>query len=136
MAVLVDTNALYALADADDPWHEQVVNYATSTNEILVVPVTVLPEIDYLITRNLGTQASIAVLQEIAAGAFRLEVVTAEDVARAIDVVKQYADSDIGLVDASIVAMAERLNITRIMTRDQHFRMFRPRHHPFFELMP
>ncbi len=136
MATLVDTNILYALADADDTFHEQARQYVTTTDDILIVPITVLPEIDYLIAHNLGVHVAIAVLQDIVAGAFRLEIVTAEDAVRAIDIVKQYADSNIGLVDASIVAVAERLNITRILTSDQHFRMIRPRHHTHFDLVP
>ncbi len=136
MAILVATNAIYALADADDPRHIQVSQYVANTSDVLIVPITVLPEVDYLIARNLGVHIAIAVLQDIAAGAFRLEVVIAEDIARAIEIVKQYADSDIGLVDASIVAVAERLNVLRIMTRDQHFRMIRPRHHTHFDLVP
>lgn len=136
MAVLADTNALYALTDADDPYHEQVSQYVTNTSAVLIVPVTILPEVDYLIARNLGAHIAITVLQEIIAGAFRLEVITAEDIARAIEVMKQYADSDIDVVDASIVAVAERLKITRILTRDQHFRMFRPRHRAHFDLVP
>jgi predicted nucleic acid-binding protein len=40
-------------------------------------------------------------------------------------------------VDAIIVAIAERLNITRVLTLDvRDFRMFSPRHCAAFELLP
>lgn len=43
----------------------------------------------------------------------------------------------VDFVDCAIVAMAERLNIKRIMTVDQrHFSMFRPKHCPAFEIIP
>ena len=49
----------------------------------------------------------------------------------------RYADARIDYVDCMIVALAERLGVTRILTLDQrHFRLFRPRHCPAFELLP
>lgn len=59
------------------------------------------------------------------------------DVRRAADVMAVYLDSPIGFVDASIVAMAERLGVTRILTTDRrHFGLVRPSHVPAFELVP
>jgi len=50
--------------------------------------------------------------------------------------VDQYTDSVLGLVDASIIALAERLRITRVLTLDQrHFRFVRPRHCAAFEVV-
>lgn len=136
MTALLDTNALFALANAADTDHDRVRDYITSTDDILIVPITVLPEIDYLIAKYLGIQVQIAMLRDVVAGEFTLEPVLVEDVARAIDLMEQYADADIGFVDASIVAVAERRAITRIVTGDQHFRMFRPRHCIAFALLP
>lgn len=49
----------------------------------------------------------------------------------------QYAGANIDLVDSIVMAMAERLNITRILTVDQRdFRMFRPNHTPHFTILP
>ena len=49
MAVLVDTGILYALADADDAWHARAVEWTDEVAELLIVPVTVLPEVAYLL---------------------------------------------------------------------------------------
>lgn len=136
MAVLVDTNALFALANAADQDHARVYDYVAGSSDVLIVPVTVLPEIDYLIVKHLGVRVEIAMLRDMVAGEFRLESVSEADVARATDLVEQYAESGIGFVDASIVAVAERLNVTRILTSDQHFRMIRPRHCAYFDVVP
>jgi predicted nucleic acid-binding protein len=59
------------------------------------------------------------------------------DYTRAADVLRNYNDANIDFVDACIVAMAERLNIRKVLTIDQrHFRIFRPRHCDSFELLP
>jgi hypothetical protein len=57
--------------------------------------------------------------------------------ARTAEVLEKYADSKIDFVDCMIMAMAERLNIKRIMTVDQrHFQILRPQHCPAFEIVP
>ena len=62
---------------------------------------------------------------------------TIADFQRAAAVVRQYRDSQIDFVDAVLVAIAERLNIVRILTIDaRHFRMFRPKHCPGFDILP
>jgi uncharacterized protein len=137
VAVLVDTGPLLALADADDPHHQAVSQWIEETLEVLLVPVTVLPEADYLLASRLGADVALAMLRSVAAGELQLEPLTAADLERAIALIAQYADSNIGFVDASIAAIAERLRVTRILTLDhRHFRLLRPRHCDAFELLP
>ena len=138
MPELVDTSALLALADVASEQHGPVRAHISTTHEALLVPVTVLPEADYLITQRFGLRAELILLRSISAdGQFHLETLTAADLRRSVELIEQYADSNIGLVDASIVAIAERLRIRRILTLDyRHFHMFRPRHCEAFELIP
>lgn len=137
MAILVDTSGLYALVDARDPRHGDVRAHVEGTVESLLLPVTVLPEADYLVAGRLGVRVEIALWRSVLAGEFGLEAFTAADLRRAVELIEQYSGSDIGLVDASIVAIAERLRIARILTLDhRHFGMIRPRHCPAFELVP
>ena len=111
--------------------------FLAADGEMLVVPITVLPELDYLLGTRLGVRAQLAALRSLRAGEFRLEAVHDADLIRCIELMEQYADSAIGLVDASIVAVAERLSIRRIVTFDRrHFAMFRPRHCDAFDLLP
>jgi predicted nucleic acid-binding protein len=113
------------------------MSFVENTREALLVPVTVLPEADYMLTKRLGPWAARAMLRSVAADELRLEPLTAADLSRSLELMDTYADSTIGLVDASIVAIAERLGVTRILTLDRrHFRMFRPRHCAAFELVP
>ena len=49
----------------------------------------------------------------------------------------QYADFPLGAADASVVALAERLNTDLIVTIDRrHFGVVRPRHCEAFRLLP
>ena len=48
-----------------------------------------------------------------------------------------YQDAEVGLTDASIVALAERYKIRRVLTLDRrHFGMFRPEGLEYLELLP
>ena len=66
-----------------------------------------------------------------------LEIPTDDDYLRSGEILRKYNDANIDFVDACIVAMAERLNIAKILTVDRrHFQMFRPAHCKAFEILP
>ena len=135
MAVLVDTGVLYALADADDRWHDPARAWLEDVSELLIVSVTVLPEVAYLLQTRLGAAAELAFVQSLAAGELDVEDLRRPDLARCGDVMRRYPQ--IGFVDASIVAIAERLKIGAIATTDRrHFQRVRPRHMKSFTLLP
>ncbi len=94
---------------------------------MLVLPVVVLPEICYLVASRLGHQAMRRFVSSLAPKAVQVEPVTAEDLVRVHEILEQYADSKLDFTDAAIVAIAERLTITRVYTLDRRdFSMIRP----------
>lgn len=137
IGVLLDSSAVYALADQDDKWHEPMASAVESQSGERVVPVTVLTEACYMLATRLGPRAERRLLRAIMHGEFLLEGLGVPDIARVDQVLQKYADANIGFVDASIVAIAERLRLPTILTTDQrHFRLFRPRHCRTFTILP
>jgi uncharacterized protein len=135
MAVLVDTGILYALADADDRWHEPASAWLEHVSELLIVSVTALPEVGYLLHTRLGAAAELAFVQSLAAGELEVEDLRRQDVVRCSEVMRRYPQ--IGFVDASMVAIAERLKIEAVATTDRrHFESIRPKHTKAFRLVP
>jgi uncharacterized protein len=66
-----------------------------------------------------------------------VEAPTLDDWSRIAQLVKQYGDFPLGGVDASVVALAERLDVETVVTLDdRHFRAVRPRHRQAFRLSP
>ncbi len=56
---------------------------------------------------------------------------------RAIDLLRTYAEADLGFVDAAVMAIAERLAITRVYTLDRRdFEIVRPTHAERFIVLP
>jgi len=136
MTALLDTGFLLAVLDADDDLHDICV-LALTEERAPALPDMVIPELAYLVLRELGYPALIKFLESVVKGELMLERATIQDLARTAEVLEKYADSKIDFVDCAIVAMAERLNIKRIMTVDQRdFRLFRPKHCPAFEIIP
>src|SRR6267154_1964703 len=136
MAALLDTGFLLAVIDADDSLHAACVAALESeTNPIL--PDVVIPELAYLILRELGYPALTKFLRAVATGEMTQVQSAPPDLTRAAELLEKYADNKVDFVDCVIVAVAERLNLTRVLTVDRrHFTVFRPKHCEYFDIAP
>jgi len=135
--VIVDTSALLAFFDTDEPDHAAVTAVLDAATEALVISPYVLAELDYLVASRLGVSAELAVLRELAGGAWDLAAFGTEDLAQAHAVVERYADQSIGLADASIVILAARYQTRTIATLDRrHFGVVRPIDGGSFRILP
>jgi len=133
--LLVDTGILYALADKSDAWHRKARTLLEGLHDTLLVPVTVLPEVAYLLHQRIGARAERAFVRSIAHRELAVEEIRHHDWRRIEELVGEY--EEIGLVDASLVAVAERLKLDTIATTDRrHFGAVRPRHAERFTLVP
>lgn len=96
-----------------------------------------LSELCYLLSKRLGAEAEALFVRSILRGEFLLEPFDEQDLDRIADLLARYANLRVGFVDASIVAIAERLDITTILTTDRrHFGVVRPVHVPHLTLAP
>ncbi|WP_271253481.1 type II toxin-antitoxin system VapC family toxin [Pseudanabaena sp. Chao 1811] len=133
--VIADTGAIIALLDEDDKHHAAVVEVAQSFD--LLIPVTVLPEVDYLVTKYLGEAVVRSFLEAMTEGAFIYLPIEIEEIRRTTEIMARYSDIPIGFVDASLVALAESHNIHKILTLDRrHFNIIRPEGIDYLELLP
>lgn len=137
MALILDTGPLLAAIDASDPDHGTCAALLTDASEDLVVPMLVLAELDYWCARRLGVGAWLTFLDDVLTGAYRVEAPTHTDLARCRELQDAYADLGLGVVDASVIALAERTGEPKVATLDhRHFGVVRPRHVAALELRP
>ena len=135
--ILLDTSGLLSALDDSQRYHHECATLLGEASPPLLLSPFVLAELDYLLMRHIGQRAQAALLEEVARGAYQLEPFGAADVARAKEVVEQYADLEIGLADASIVVLAERHAVTEVLTLDQrHFRAMRIERRKRFKVLP
>jgi predicted nucleic acid-binding protein len=134
--IVLDTSVIYALLDRADRRHEEAVAWYETVDEDLVTTPLVLAEADHLATTRAGLDAERAFGRDVAAGAYSVEWWPAA-AAETVDVAERYEDLGLGLADASLVALAARLQTSRIATFDErHFRAVRPERGDHFVLLP
>jgi hypothetical protein len=134
--LLIDTGVLLAAADSNDPDHLACAD-VIETSDRLVTTAFVIAECAYLIDRQLGPTLEARFIRSIAHGDIEIEPLGSSDFTRVADLVERYASLPLGATDAGLVAVAERLDQSRIATLDhRHFTVVRPAHRDGFELLP
>jgi predicted nucleic acid-binding protein len=138
--ILVDTGPLVAAALGADADHHACVELLTGLHlarRRILIPSTVVAEVGYLLAREGGPRVEAGFLTSLADGDFASVNLTSADFRRMASLVEQYADLPLGTTDASLIALAERLDIAEIATLDRrHFTVVRPRHVEAFDLVP
>ena len=135
--ILLDTSGLLVARDASQRHHRECAATLGAASPPLLLSPFVVAELDYLLMRHVGRHAQAALLDEVAIGAYQLEQFNAADIARAKEVMVQYADLEIGLADASIVVLARRHAIAEVLTLDErHFRAMRVEGRKRFRVLP
>lgn len=135
--ILVDTGPIVALINDRDHHHRQCRQLLEQLPDPLLVPVTVATEACILLERRRGTRAERLFLADIRAGRFTLIESLSADLDRVAELVAKYDNLPLGTVDASVIALAERLRITTVVTLDRRdFGAVRPAHVATVTLLP
>jgi hypothetical protein len=136
--MILDTSGLLAAVDSSQRLHAIAREALESASGPLLMSPFVLAELDYLVSSRAGRDAETALLGEVGRGTYRLEPFAARDVARAAEVIEQYANfPGLGLTDASNVVLAERHGVRDILTLDErHFRSLAGPEGQPFRLLP
>lgn len=131
----VDSGPLYAAADLDDDDHDAALEVLAQSTLHIVIPTLVVAEVTYFIGSRLGPGAEAVFVKGLAE--MDVEAPGPTDWSRIAELIEQYADFPLGGTDASVIALAERLDATTIITLDRrHFGAVRPRHVNAFSLLP
>jgi uncharacterized protein len=134
--ILLDTSGLLAALDSSQRHHQKAAASLAAAHPPLLLSPFVLAELDYLLLVRVGAAARASLLEEVKRGAYLLETMTGQDVAKAQAIIERYADLGISLADASIVVLAERHRVRDALTLDErHFRVLAVRGEPF-RLLP
>lgn len=136
-SIVVDTGAIFALADRTDAWHRRCCDFVNNYAGRLIVPCTVIPEACYLLNVYLGQSAEKAFLESLLRKELSIDHFQAEDLDRCSELLRRYKDLNLGLVDASIVSACERRGIFDILTTDRkHFSVVKSKQGKHFCLLP
>lgn len=141
LPVVADTGGLLrALARGADgtpsfPDYEAVLTSA----RIVIVPGLVLAEVDYFLREERAAMRKLIAELFDPATRYEYEVPLPSDLVRALELDAKFSDLDLGLVDGTVAAVAERRRVFRVLTTDRrHFSAIRvgPRLSQALELLP
>ncbi len=138
MTIITDTSYLFALYNSKDTNHRAAAAFAFETaSEKMLLPEVALTELAYLLVRDLGYVALLTLLENLRDGEIELVPLVTSDLSRIHDIATTYASAAFDIVDCCQMAIAERLEVTRIATFDRRdFNIFRPHHCDYLDLLP
>lgn len=135
--LIVDTGPLVAYLNRNDPDHARCAALLESGTDDLLVTPYVVTEACYLVGKYAGAEAEINLVEALAAGDLNQVEIAAGDLVRMAELMRQYAGFPLGVADASVFAVAERLKASEVDTLDQrHFRAVTPIHVTALKLLP
>ena len=136
-ALLVDSSGLLAAIDAGEPEHAAVHRLLERDTRPLVLTDYVIAEVDYMVLKRLGAEAEQAFIEQVLDGTFRRETVEDGDLQRAHEISIRFAEHQLGVTDATLMALSERLQTRDVLTLDhRHFAVFRDRRGRALRLLP
>lgn len=116
--IVADTGAVYALVDSRDRHHRALRKLFESDPDAWVLPWAILPEVDYLLGKRLGQRVEEDFLEDLAEGRFAVAWGDESDLEEARRICRRHQALKFGLVDAIVMAVAERLKADAIATLD------------------
>ena len=132
-ALICDTSAVLDYLVETAPDH-RAFRRAIDDAQTRYIPGLILAEVDYFLRKE--RQAMTAFMRDLSRGAFTYAPPTLPLLLRAMEIDRRFRGLELGLVDGSIVALAEKLGITRLATRDiRHFSAVRLHSGRPFELV-
>ena len=135
--LLVDTNIWLSAADRRSDRHRDCIELIADHRGDIGAPIPVIAESAWLILDRLGVSAHEHFLALITSGEVAAIDLTRGDWERCAELCAQYRDLTLDLVDASVVAIAERLGETTIATFNRRgFAVVRPSHVDALTLIP
>lgn len=134
--IVADTSGLLAALDEGEPRHADVLHAVSEERGPIVTIDLVLAELDFLLLGRLGAPAERDFVDQLLAGSLLREPVASADLHRAREILESYSDQGFGLTDATVMAVAERLDVAVLTLDRRHFEVFRSRKGRPLALLP
>ena len=126
MRVVADTGPLLSAADRRDPAHGLSDVLVTALGADLLVLDVVAVEADHLLRARMGSTPARELLAALSAGEHTPVFLTPGLIRRATAIDAGFADLNLGLADAAVMAYAERHDLPVLTFDFEHFRATTP----------
>lgn len=103
----------------------------------MIITPYVLTEACNLVGKYLGADAEVNLVEAVVAGDLVQSEITVADLTRIAELMRTCRGFPLGLADASVLAVAERLDVAEVATLDRrHFPVLTPAHVVALTLLP
>lgn len=133
---LVDAGPLVALIDRGESGHQRCVDTLAQLSGPLVTTWPAFTEAIYLLGSAGGWPAQDALWKLVDRGDLRLVDLDVSMRQRSRDLMAKYDDVPMDLADASLVALAESMKLSRVFSLDSDFHIYRLKNRRTLEVLP
>ncbi|MFY9586021.1 MAG: PIN domain-containing protein [Actinomycetota bacterium] len=115
--ITLDTSGMLALLDRRERHHGAAKTALLADRGPYIIPAGTLCEVGYFVRKRGRSDALDGFLADIESGAFALDC-GEDDFPRVRELLRRYADLELGFTDAAVIACAER-NAGKVLTFDR-----------------
>lgn len=120
---VIDSGPLIALFDRDDDFHEPVCDLLRNYVGTLHSTVAVLTEVTHLL--DFSVQAQLDFLAWVQEGGLMIHNIESVDLSRICELTEKYSDLPMDFADATLMRIAERERISKVISIDRDFYIYR-----------
>ena len=121
--ILIDSGPLIALFDKSDRYHIRMVEFLKTFQGNLITTWSVLTEVSHILDFNLNVQ--IDFLKWVEMGGVEVYNISQNDLSHIIKMMQKYTNVPMDLADATLMYVAHKENIKRILSIDSDFDIYR-----------
>jgi predicted nucleic acid-binding protein len=120
--ILIDSGVMIAYYNPADLWFKPVQNYMNNSRNQFITTEPCLTEVMWLLQASKMTQNEF--LSDLCKGLYKCVPLVEQDFARIAQLNLKYKDLGADFADLSLIAISERLNISRIACLDDDFNIY------------
>lgn len=126
---IVDAGPLIALFDNSDKYHKKtkyaLEKYRQDVHGRLITTLSIITEVTYILQKHVHFEAQLDFLKWITLGGSEIFEIKIGYIPRIIELQKKYSNLSIDFADATLIIVAEILNINKIFSIDKDFSIYR-----------
>ena len=135
MKAVCDSGPLFAAVSDTDEAHVLATALVSELGSEVLIPLPVVVEVDQLLRSRVTDHAARMFLAAVSAGEHSVAYVTPGLLRRAVEIDAQFADLQLGFVDAAVMAVAEREELPILTFDFRDFRAAPPERHRAWPLI-
>ncbi|HBD95970.1 MAG: pilus assembly protein [Spirochaetes bacterium GWF1_31_7] len=121
--ILIDSGPLIALFDKDDTYHKKIINFIKGKDYKFISTTAVITEVTHMLDFNVNVQINF--LEWIMNEGVIIQEIKQKDFIRIIELTKKYSDRPMDFADATLVLVAEKTGVKKIISIDSDFDVYR-----------